>query len=329
VKPGLDLLAAFGLALGAHAVLGLVLAGPDGRAGAEGAQTRAAAALAPAEAAALVADWNAPPVAEAAAPALPVPDASAEPAPARPVVATALAPPRLPASTLPPAPPSAAPPATAPEGLSPPRAALAESVAAPAPPRALERQQHVANTFRSPVRAPETGRLEAPRADTPPLADMPPERLAAELPAETTARPRPRPERRAASASADAAPKPAGAAQTARAARAASPAPGTGGQGADADDSRRLKAAWAGAIGARIARAQRHPGAGHGTGRVRVTLVVARDGRLAEVRVASSSGSAGLDRAAVAAVRRAAPFPEAPGALTDDWMRFGHWVAFR
>jgi len=35
VKPGLDLLAAFGLALGAHAVLGLVLAGPDGR-GAEG-----------------------------------------------------------------------------------------------------------------------------------------------------------------------------------------------------------------------------------------------------------------------------------------------------
>ena len=327
MKPGLDLLAAFGLALGAHAVLGLVLAAPDGRAGAEGAQTRAAAALAPAEAAALVADWNAPPVAEAAAPALPVPDASAEPAPARPVVATALAPPRLPVSTLPPAPAPAAPPPPAPEGLSPPRAALAESVAAPAPPRVLERQQHVANTFRSPVRAPETGRLEAPRADTPPLADMPPERLAAELPAETTARPRPRPERRAASA--DAAPKPAGAAQTARAARAASPAPGTGGQGADADDSRRLKAAWAGAIGARIARAQRHPGAGHGTGRVRVTLVVARDGRLAEVRVASSSGSAGLDRAAVAAVRRAAPFPEAPGALADDWIRFGHWVAFR
>jgi len=124
-------------------------------------------------------------------------------------------------------------------------------------------------------------------------------------------------------------PTPAGAKQTARDARAASPARGTGGQGTETAETRRLKAAWAGAIGARIARAQRHPGAGHGSGRVRVTLVVARDGRLAEVRVAASSGSEGLDLAAIAAVRRAAPFPQAPGALPDEWVRFGQWVAFR
>src|SRR6056297_2312026 len=296
VKPGPDLLAAFGLALGAHAALGLVLAAPDGRAGAEGAQARAVAALAPAEATALMAAWSTPPPVGMAASAPPRPATSGESSPSRPAAASD-GPPRHTAAALPvPAPPAAPP---APASRLPLPVALADSTPPPAP---------------------------AP-ADARPVAHAAPRPQAALRPSETTARPRPRPEHQAASA--DVTPTPAGAKQTARDARAASPARGTGGQGTETAETRRLKAAWAGAIGARIARAQRHPGAGHGSGRVRVTLVVARDGRLAEVRVAASSGSEGLDLAAIAAVRRAAPFPQAPGALPDEWVRFGQWVAFR
>lgn len=327
MKPGLDLLAAFGLALGAHAALGLILAAPDGRAGAGDEQARAAAALAPAEAAALVASWSAPPVAGIAATAPPGPAASGEASPSRPAAAF-VGPPRHTATALPaPAPPSA-PPAL--EGPLPLPVGLAESPPppAPAPPLSLERPQLVAGVFSGgPARPAMSAPPVSPPADSQPVTHAPPRLRAAERPSETTARPRPRPEHQAASA--DVTPTPASAMQAARDASAASPARGTGGQGADSSETRRLKAAWAGAIGTRIARAQRHPGAGHGSGRVRVTLVVARDGRLAEVRVAASSGSEGLDLAAIAAVRRAAPFPQAPGALTDEWVRFGQWVAFR
>jgi len=319
--------AAFGLALCAHAALGLVLAAPDGRAGAEGAQARAVAALAPAEATALMAAWSTPPTVGMAATAPPRPDTSGESSPSRPT-APSDGPPRHTAAALPvPAPPAAPP---APASRLPLPVALADSTAPPAPaPRlSLERPQHVAGAFSGgPARPAMSEPPVPPPADARPVAHAPPRPQAAERPSETTARPRPRPEHQAASA--DVTPTPAGAKQTARDASAASPARGTGGQGTETAETRRLKAAWAGAIGARIARAQRHPGAGHGSGRVRVTLVVARDGRLAEVRVAASSGSEGLDLAAIAAVRRAAPFPQAPGALPDEWVRFGQWVAFR
>src|SRR6056297_502884 len=100
VKPGPDILAAFGLALCAHAALGLVLAAPDGRAGAEGEQARAVAALAPAEATALMAAWSTPPTVGMAATAPPRPATSGESSPSRPAVGSD-GPPRHTAAALP------------------------------------------------------------------------------------------------------------------------------------------------------------------------------------------------------------------------------------
>ena len=88
-------------------------------------------------------------------------------------------------------------------------------------------------------------------------------------------------------------------------------------------------AAWSAAIQSRIARQQRYPRGDHGEGRVRVAMVIQRSGALSEVGIAQSSGQAALDRAAVQAVRRAAPFPPAPEGLSDDWYRVAQWMAFR
>ena len=88
------------------------------------------------------------------------------------------------------------------------------------------------------------------------------------------------------------------------------------------------QAAWAAAIQKRIARHQRFPKRARGTGRVRLTMIIRSDGRLTEVRVAKSSGDAAFDRAAVAAAKKAAPFPAAPSALREPWYRVGQWVNF-
>src|SRR6056297_2330823 len=231
VKPGLDLLAAFGLALGAHAALGLVLAAPDGRAGAEGAQARAVAALAPAEATALMAAWSTPPPVGMAATAPPRPDTSGESSPSRPAAGSD-GPPRHTAAALPvPAPPAAPP---APASRLPLPVALADSTPPPAPaPRlSLERPQHVAGAFSGgPARPAMSEPPVPPPADARPVAHAPPRPQAAERPSETTTRPRPRPERQAASA--DVTPTPAasrrpGQAPSGRASPApnATPAPG-------------------------------------------------------------------------------------------------------
>jgi protein TonB len=53
-------------------------------------------------------------------------------------------------------------------------------------------------------------------------------------------------------------------------------------------------------------------------GRVVTRVTVARDGRVIEVMVASSSGSQSLDAAEVAAIRRAAPFPPLPAGMPGD-----------
>ncbi|RSK41031.1 energy transducer TonB, partial [Rhodovulum iodosum] len=89
--------------------------------------------------------------------------------------------------------------------------------------------------------------------------------------------------------------------------------------GVSGAEARSLRAAWGGAILARVTRAHRYPRAALGqglTGRALVALEVRRDGRLASARLAESSGSALLDRAALASVRRAGPFPPAPVGLT-------------
>ena len=86
--------------------------------------------------------------------------------------------------------------------------------------------------------------------------------------------------------------------------------------------------AWAAAIQRRIARHHAYPRGTRAEGRVRVAMVILPDGRLDRVAVARSSGTTALDKAAIAAVKRAAPFPPAPAALTDKWFDVGQWIAF-
>lgn len=86
--------------------------------------------------------------------------------------------------------------------------------------------------------------------------------------------------------------------------------------------------AWAAVIQRRIAHHHVYPRGTRDEGRVRVAMVVLPNGKLAEVSVARSSGSPALDKAAVLAVRRAAPFPPAPKSLTDQWYDIGQWIAF-
>ena len=88
------------------------------------------------------------------------------------------------------------------------------------------------------------------------------------------------------------------------------------------------QAKWAADIQRRIARHQAYPRGTRASGRVQVSMVILQNGSLGEVIVANSSGAALLDKAALRAVQRAAPFPPAPDALTDRWYRVGQWISF-
>ncbi|MEL7344508.1 MAG: TonB family protein [Pseudomonadota bacterium] len=90
---------------------------------------------------------------------------------------------------------------------------------------------------------------------------------------------------------------------------------------------RSLELAWTTSITREIQRAQRYPRGRHGDGRVLLSMVITRAGQLQGVRVKTSSGSSALDAAALAAVRRAAPFPAAPEGLTKSQYTADQWVA--
>ncbi|MGI9389296.1 MAG: energy transducer TonB family protein [Boseongicola sp.] len=92
--------------------------------------------------------------------------------------------------------------------------------------------------------------------------------------------------------------------------------------------TKEAQAAWAAAIQRRIARHQRFPKRARGTGRVRLTMIIHSGGQMTDVRVAKSSGDKDFDRAAVAAAKKAAPFPAAPKVLNEPWYRVGQWVSF-
>lgn len=87
-----------------------------------------------------------------------------------------------------------------------------------------------------------------------------------------------------------------------------------------------LMAAWGAQILARIERGRPRVNA---PGQVTLTLRIARDGTLAALDVAASSGNADLDQAAVSAVRRAGRFPAAPEGLNDASYAFNLPVRFR
>jgi protein TonB len=56
----------------------------------------------------------------------------------------------------------------------------------------------------------------------------------------------------------------------------------------------------------------------HPSGRVVSRVTIARDGRLIDVRIDTSSGSPALDAAELAAIRKASPFPPVPGEMPGD-----------
>lgn len=111
---------------------------------------------------------------------------------------------------------------------------------------------------------------------------------------------------------------------TAKAGSATTPAAA----GATAADKTRAQARWAATIQARIARQQRYPSGTRASGRVRVQMTVLASGALGKVGLLASSGEAALDRAAILAVQRAAPFPPAPKELSEDWYAVTQWIAF-
>jgi len=75
---------------------------------------------------------------------------------------------------------------------------------------------------------------------------------------------------------------------------------------------------WRQALVARLDRFKRYPAAAHGTaGVVTLAFTIDRTGKLVSSRVAKSSGSPVLDTAALAMVKRAAPFPAPPPEVSD------------
>ncbi len=132
--------------------------------------------------------------------------------------------------------------------------------------------------------------------------------------------------------------RPARAAQTARIARGGGKAATAGSRGSldrpslNAGQRRAVLQSWGASIRARIARFKRYPPgarmAGQG-GSVRVSLVVTRKGELRQLAIVGGSGVAALDRAALSAVRDAAPLPRAPANLPGRRFRFLLTITFR
>jgi periplasmic protein TonB len=80
---------------------------------------------------------------------------------------------------------------------------------------------------------------------------------------------------------------------------------------------------WRQALIAQIERHKRFPATAKGrSGIVSVAFSIDRDGRLTEVRVLASSGSAALDEAALDLIRRSQPFPTPPSALPENDLSF-------
>ncbi|MGJ4952058.1 TonB family protein [Bradyrhizobium sp. HKCCYLS20291] len=108
--------------------------------------------------------------------------------------------------------------------------------------------------------------------------------------------------------------KPAAAAESRQSRVASAPNPGE-----DSVGAREGQAAWNHQVEAQIGRAAAgaYPSDGNGvTGTVAVSVVIDRNGRLLSRRLAGSSGSPALDRAALSIIERAQPFPRFPPVMT-------------
>lgn len=107
-----------------------------------------------------------------------------------------------------------------------------------------------------------------------------------------------------------------------RAQKAVPASKNTGGQAS-------LEKQWGASIHNKIERSKRYPTAAAGqTGRVRLRITVARNGRLRNVVILRSSGIKILDRAALNAVRRAGRFARAPKGVTQQAHSFNVTLNF-
>lgn len=90
---------------------------------------------------------------------------------------------------------------------------------------------------------------------------------------------------------------------------------------ASAAASRAAVSNYPGKVQSKLRRALRYPAAARGvSGEVRVQFSIAANGGASGIRVVRSSGNAVLDKAAIATVKRAAPFPAIPpGSGRSSW----------
>jgi len=232
--------------------------------------------------AALVAEWDTPPVAltEPMEVTMPVPD---DAAPALAPPATETAEPMRSASPVAPVIPGAIPVAPKVDLIPPPapRATLAPEASSRPKPR------------------PETAK-PAPRAVAKPKPD-------------TAPKPKPKVKRAAPA-------KQTAAGTGGKKAAGKTRTPGTGATKA-AKPSASQMARWGGSIRSRVERRNRYPSGTSGRGKVGLWLKVTTTGQLIGAGISQSSGNAAFDRAALSAVRRAA-LPRAPKGVAQGAYRF-------
>ncbi|MGJ5007612.1 TonB family protein [Bradyrhizobium oligotrophicum] len=204
-----------------------------------------------------------------------------------------------------------------------------EAVAEPVPPAPSEPEPQVMaqpdlepDVIPSPEPAPQVALApEPPRADDvvlppppppKPIEAKPPEPKPVPVPERVERKPVEKKETKKAERK-SAPPKPA-AAPAARPSRVASaPNPGE-----DSVGAREGQASWNAEVVAQIRRAAAYPSDGNGaSGTVMLNVVIDRNGRLLSRRLAGSSGSPALDRAALGIIERAAPFPRFPPAMAQ------------
>jgi protein TonB len=89
-------------------------------------------------------------------------------------------------------------------------------------------------------------------------------------------------------------------------------------ESADSEGSRAGQASWNSELAAHIRRYATYPnGSSRESGTVQVSVTIDRNGRLLSHRIAGSSGSPVLDRAALASIERAQPYPRFPAGMTQ------------
>ncbi|WP_315756989.1 MULTISPECIES: TonB family protein [unclassified Bradyrhizobium] len=186
-------------------------------------------------------------------------------------------------------------------------------------PQVMAQPEPVPEVIPSPEPAPQVALApEPPRADDVVLPPPPPPKPIEAKPPESV----PAPERverkpveketKAKVEKKPAPPKPVAALPSRPARSAAAPNAGADGEGA-----RQGRASWNSQFIAHFRRYNTTASGGREGGMVSVSAVIARNGRLVSRRIASSSGSATVDRAALELVDRAQPFPPFPAEMTQ------------